>query len=420
MSDDQRVPTKVRTDTKEAGEATLSQTSERQESRIGFDDLKRQKVAIVHDWLNGMRGGELVFEGILDLFPGAEVFTLIYEPHKLSPRLREKLSKTKVHTTWLNWLPFTRQYYRHLLPLLPFAVQSLDVYPFDLVISSSHCVAKGVRKHPRAFHISYVHAPMRYMWSKFEDYFGAGRVEPWIRFVAQVVRPFLQAWDRWASRPERVDTIVANSQFIAGEILEAYGRESKVVYPFAALERFQKPRVAGSHYLMVGAFAPYKRTDLAIRAFARLGLPLKIVGQGQDEAMLRQLVKELNAHNIEFLGSPSNEQIEDLYRSCRAFVFPGEEDFGITPLEAMASGAPVIAFQSGGACETVTPSTGVWFKPQTVEALVEAIMDVETGRKRFEESEIRARAAHFNQKRFEVEFLAQVPENYLSLAKRPR
>lgn len=367
-----------------------------------------------------MRGGELVFEAILELFPGAEVFTLIYEPHKLSPRLREKLSATRVHTSWMNAFSITRRYYRHLLPVLPFAVQSLDVYPFDLVISSSHCVAKGVKKHPNAFHLSYVHAPMRYMWSKFEDYFGDGRVSLWVRAVAIAVRPFLQAWDRWTSRIERVDRLISNSQFIAKEILHAYGRESKVVYPFAKLERFSKPRQVGNYYLMVGAFAPYKRTDLAIRAFARLGLPLKIVGSGQDEDKLRALAQELHAQNIEFLGSPSNEQIEELYRGCRAFVFPGEEDFGITPLEAMASGAPVIAFQSGGACETVTAKTGVWFQPQTVEALADAIMDVESGRKSFSAEECRERAAHFNRTRFEAEFLAQVPENYLSRLKMPR
>lgn len=371
-------------------------------------ELASQKTAIVHDWLNGMRGGEIVFEALIDLFPAADVFTLIFEPEKLHPRLQQKLRMRDVHTSWLNRFAITRKYYRQLLPILPIAVRSLDVYPYDLIISSSHCVAKGVRKHPGARHVSYVHAPMRYMWSKFEDYFGPGRTNLLFRIVAKLVRPFLRLWDRATSRPERVDQIIANSKFIASEIEQFYGRRADVVYPFARLERFSRPRNIGGAYLMVGAFAPYKRTDIAIEAFARLGLPLKIVGDGQDQQKLIALRDRLGARNIEFLGNPSNEQIESLYASCRAFIFPGEEDFGITPLEAMASGAPVIAYGSGGACETVTNKTGILFTPQTVEALSDAVMDVESGRRKFDPEECRARAAYFSEARFKKEILSEL------------
>ncbi len=366
------------------------------------------KVAIVHDWLNGMRGGEIVFEALLDLYPDADVYTLIYEPRKLSTRLQEKLSRTRVHTSFLNVLKLTRKFYRQLLPILPFAIRSFDLYPYDLVISSSHCVAKGVKKHPGASHVSYIHAPMRYMWDRFDDYFGKGRISPLIRLVALLCRPFLRAWDRRTAQADRIDLLLSNSDFIGQEIERHYGRPARTLYPFAKLERFQRPRQVGNYYLMVGAFAPYKMTDQAIEAFARLSLPLRIVGSGQDEARLFALRDRLHARNIEFVKNPDNEKIERLYSECKAFIFPGKEDFGITPLEAMASGAPVIAFGEGGACETVTPATGVLYHPQTVEALMEAVLEIETGRRYFQEQNCRKRADFFTEARFKAEFQAVV------------
>jgi glycosyltransferase involved in cell wall biosynthesis len=362
-----------------------------------------------------MRGGEIVFEAILDLFPTADVFTLIYEPRKLSHDLREKLSHHRVRASWLNHLVFTRENYRQLLPLLPFAIRSFDVSAYDLVISSSHCVAKGVKKRKDAYHLSYVHAPMRYMWDRFEDYFGRGRMNPLVRFVALFLRPFLQFWDRRTSQKDRVDQFVANSNFIGEQIHRCYGRDAITIYPFANLERFSKPKQPGSFYLMVGAFAPYKRTDLAIEAFARLGLPLKIVGQGQDEATLQDLKEKLQASNIQFIKRPSNSEIEVLYSECKAFVFPGKEDFGITPLEAMASGAPVIAFAEGGACETVTPQTGILFEPQSIDALVDAVMEIETGRKYFDPKASISRAHFFKKSRFHAEFSSVLPKRFHSL-----
>jgi len=366
------------------------------------------RVAIVHDWLNGMRGGEIVFEALLDLYPDADVYTLIYEPRKLSPRLQDKLSRTRVHASFLNVLKFTRKFYRQLLPILPFAIRGFDLYPYDLVISSSHCVAKGVKKHPDASHISYIHAPMRYMWDRFDDYFGKGRISPMIRLVALLCRPFLRAWDRRTAQADRIDVLLSNSDFIGKEIERNYGRPAKTLYPFAKLERFRRPRQVGNFYLMVGAFAPYKMTDQAIEAFARLSLPLRIVGSGQDEARLFTLRDRLHARNIEFVKKPDNEKIERLYSECKAFVFPGKEDFGITPLEAMASGAPVIAYGEGGACETVTPATGILYRPQTVEALMEAVLEIETGRRYFQEQNCRKRADFFTEARFKAEFQAVV------------
>lgn len=361
------------------------------------------RVAVIHDWLTGMRGGEYVLEAILDLVPNAEIFTLIHSKGHVSKKIEERV----IHTSALQGIPGISKYYRHFLPIMPLLIEQFDLSQFDLILSSSHCVAKGVKKAPHAKHLSYVHAPMRYIWDRFDDYFGSGRASLWVRVAALLVRPFLKAWDKRVSQKDRVDLLVANSQFIKNAMERAYQRNDiQVVYPFADMTRFLAPRIPGNRYLMVGAFAPNKRVDLAIEAFNQLGLPLDIVGSGQDEARL----KKIAGPTVVFLGNLSNREIEKLYSTCRAFVFPGEEDFGITPLEAMAAGAPVIAYASGGATETVTSKTGILFKPQTQAALVSALEHLE----RFgppSEQDCRARAALFSRENFSKqlgEHLAQL------------
>ena len=356
------------------------------------------RIALVHDWLTGMRGGEYVLEAIAELLPQSELFTLLYVPGKVSPTL----SALKRHTSGLQKVPGAATKYRHFLPLMPSLIESFDLSGFDLIVSSSHCVAKGIRKPKDAVHISYVHAPMRYIWDRYDEYFGPGQSSLPVRIAARLVRRRLQDWDRRSSSPERIDQLIANSHFIAQQIEAAYGRKSLVIHPFAQLDRFHHPRTVGHHYLIVTAFAPYKRIDLAIEAFNELKLPLLIVGSGQNEAKL----KALAGPQIEFLGALSNAAIADLYARCKAFIFPGVEDFGITPIEAMAAGAPVIALQEGGATETVTEKTGVFFSPQTVEALKEAILKIETGQVKIQASDCRARAQTFTRERFKSE-LAQ-------------
>jgi glycosyltransferase involved in cell wall biosynthesis len=347
-----------------------------------------------------MRGGEYVLEAVAELFPDAELFTLIAFPDKVSPRL----AALPRHTSALQKIPGIGRKYRKFLPLFPSLIESFDLEGFDLIISTSHCVAKGIRKPPGSVHVSYIFAPMRYIWDRYEDYFGPGRSSLSVRLAAKIFRKRLQKWDRKTGSMERIDHVIALSRYIAGQIEEHYGRPAEVIYPFANLERFSAPRQPGKSYLIVSAFAPYKRIDLAIDAFNELGLPLLIVGEGQDEKNLRAKA----GPQIEFLGALSNAAIADLYAKCRAFVFPGHEDFGITPVEAMAAGAPVIAYGAGGVAETVTEKTGLFFPEQTVPSLVAAVRRFESGSVKFSEEDCRQRAAVFTKDRFKRELLSSV------------
>jgi glycosyltransferase involved in cell wall biosynthesis len=385
---------------------------------IGSQPRSSVRVALVHDWLTGMRGGEYVLEAIAELFSDPEIFTLLRVPDAIDGRI----SHLKCRTAWLQRVPSASRYYRHFLPFMPQMIESFDLTGFDLVVSSSHCVAKGVRKPPGSVHVSYVHAPMRYMWDRFEDYFGPDRASLPVRLAARAIRPYLRRWDRSVTTVERVNRLIANSQFVAERIRNAYGRDATVVYPFADLSRFDRPRAPGAFYLMVGAFAPNKRVDLAVEAFNRLKLPLLIVGGGQDEARLRAVA----GPTVKFLGCLSNAEIDVLYSTARAFVFPGVEDFGITPLEAVASGLPVIAYAAGGALETVVEGeSGLLFHEPTVEALMRTVERVETGQAVFDEARARARARLFTKQRFKDRMLQEIrtawreagkPDSLLDLA----
>ncbi|MGO9832048.1 MAG: glycosyltransferase [Myxococcaceae bacterium] len=351
------------------------------------------RVALVHDWLVGRRGGEAVLEALVRLFPEAEVFTLLHQPGSVGPTIEAR----PIHVSPLQRVPGVFRHYRSLLPLMPWAVGQLDVRGFDFVLSSSHCVAKGVRVPTGTPHLAYVHAPMRYMWHLFEEYFGPGRASWPVRVGARALRPTLQAWDKaTAAAP---DVLLANSQHVAARIKEDWGRPAAVVYPPVDVERFATGPLgtgAGGYFLWVGALAPYKRLDVALEAFRRLGAPLWVAGEGPDARRLRHA----RPPSVRWLGPVADAQLPALYRGARALVFPGEEDFGIVPLEAMASGRPVLALGRGGALETVTGETGLFFQEATPEALLAALQRFEAFEKGFRPEAARQRALLFGPEPF--------------------
>lgn len=366
------------------------------------------KVALVHDWLVSMRGGERVFEAFCELYPDADVFTLVHVPGSCSPAIE----RMRIHPSFIDRLPFGRERYRHYLPLFPHAIESFDLTGFDLVLSSSHCVAKGVVAPTAALHVSYVHTPMRYLWDQYPEYFGPGRAGLAVRAAMRVASTPLRTWDEASAN--RVDLYLANSFNVAARIEKRYRRSAEVVHPPVDLARFS-PRPAAEvedFYLMVTAFAPYKKIDVAIEAFRQGGRRLKIVGSGQEEGRIRALVAGAGGR-VELLGALPDRQVADLYSRCRALVFPGEEDAGITPLEAQAAGRPVIALARGGALETVVglqePSpTGVFFDEPTVPSLLGALDRFEREASRFDPAAARRNAARFDRAHFKTRIAAAV------------
>jgi glycosyltransferase involved in cell wall biosynthesis len=358
------------------------------------------KVALVHDWLTNMRGGEKCLEVFCEIFPDADLYTLVYAPDSVSATIR----RMKIHTSWVNRIPWIRRTYRYYLPLFPRIIEGFDLRDYDLVLSSSHCVAKGVRAND-ALHIAYIYAPMRYVWDQHDAYFGSDG-SPLGRIGMATFRRYLQNWDIRSS--QSVDYFVADSQNIAAKIRKLYGREAVVIYPPVETERFFVRERPDAYYLVVSALVPYKKIDLAIQAFNALKLPLKIAGDGP----LRKVLETTAASNIEFLGWVDDARLAELYAGCQALVFPGEEDFGIVPLEAQASGRPVIAFNRGGLLETVIGfddsssqqcPTGLFFSEQHAESLIAAVELYQKSRNKFRPDRIRQHAAKFSRERFKQE-----------------
>jgi glycosyltransferase involved in cell wall biosynthesis len=356
------------------------------------------RVAIVHDWLITTRGGEKCLEAFCELFPRAHIYTLIYLPSRVS----DLIKSMKICASRLNDIPGIERVYRYWLPLFPRIIESFDLRNYDLIVSSSHCVAKGVFPH-RALHIAYVHAPMRYVWDMHDAYF-SHTASLLARLGMSVWRRRLQRWDVAAS--ERVDYFLANSRNVAAKIQRLYGRQATVIHPPVDLKKFSLGGGQEPYYLIVSALVPYKRIDIAIRAFNEMRLPLKVVGEGP----LRSRLERSAGSNVEFLGWVDDSVLAALYGSCQALIFPGEEDFGIVPLEAQASGRPIIAYEKGGVLETVIPvtadtesgssPTGIFFSEQTPEALGRAVELYQRMRSRFDPKKIRDHAAQFSGQRF--------------------
>jgi glycosyltransferase involved in cell wall biosynthesis len=368
------------------------------------------RVALVHDWLTGMRGGERCLEVFCELFPEAPVFTLLHVPGSVSPLIERR----RIVTSFVQRLPAAATRYRHYLPLFPAAVRGLSLRGYDLILSLSHCAAKAVRVPPGALHLCYCFTPMRYVWDLEEDYArGAG----WLTRLA--LPPVATALRRWDRRTGGVDAFVAISHHIAARIRRVYGREAEVIHPPVDLGRFRITEAIDDYYLVVSALVPYKRVDLAVAAATRLGRRLLVVGTGPEEARLRGLA----GPGVTFLGWRPDAEVAALYARCRAVLFPAVEDFGIVPLEAAAAGRPTIALARGGVLETMIglgagaePPTAVFFEEPTVEALAGAITTFEASAGRFDPLALRARAAGFDRSRFARRLREYVTERWSHFA----
>jgi glycosyltransferase involved in cell wall biosynthesis len=363
------------------------------------------KVALVHDWLTGMRGGEKVLDVLCARFPDADLFTLIHVPGSVSSRIE----RMRIHTSALQRLPGIRHYYRECLPIFPLLVERFDLDRFDLVISTSHCVAKAAKSRRNAVHVCYCLTPMRYAWDQFDAYFGPQRLGRPASAAMRVVMRRMARWDReTASRPNRY---VAISHYVAGRIRRYYNREATVVYPPVDTDFF-RPGAAGleRYALVVSALVPYKRIDLAIDACRTAHVPLKVVGVGPDRGALeRQAADARSDTPIEFLGHCSDEEIRSLYRDAAVVLLPGEEDFGIVPLEAQACGRPVVAYARGGALETVIEGrTGFLVQEPTAAAFADAIHRAIDHP--FDAAAIRRHAERFGRQRFDDEIGAIIDE----------
>lgn len=347
------------------------------------------RVAFVHDWLTGMRGGEKVLDALLEVYPDADVFTLVHLPGQVSPAIERR----PIHQAFVGRLPGAGRLYRHLLPSFPIAVETFDLDRFDLVVSTSHCAAKSAVPPPGVRHLCYCHSPMRYAWDQYEAYFGWHRLGP----GTLVMRPVMRALARWdAATACRPDRYVANSQHVARRIARYYNRQSAVVHPPVDVGFYEPAPVRRTHgFLVVSALVPYKRIDVAVDACARVGAPLTIVGQGPEAAALRRRASA----DVTFLGPRTDEEIRQLYRQARAVLLPGEEDFGIVPVEAQACGTPVVALARGGALETVVHGqTGLLVESPAVEAFAEALASLDGVT--FDPAVIRSQAEAFGRERF--------------------
>jgi len=374
-------------------------------------------VALVHDWLTGMRGGEKVLEAIAELYPDATIHTLLHVKGSVS----ETIERHPERRSFVQWLPSSARHYRQYLPLFPTAIEQFDFDGCDLVISTSHCAAKSVVVPGRTPHICYCHSPMRYAWDQFDSYFGPDQVG---RVRSGLLKPVLARLARWdRDTAGRVDRYVANSHYVAGRIRRYYNRGSTVVYPPVDTEFYRpEPAVGPEAFLLaVSALVPYKRLDVAIGAAAAARVPLTIVGRGPEEPRLRALAAS-SGGDVTFTGWLDDEQIRDLYRRCRAVVMPGVEDFGMVPVEAQACGRPVVALGEGGALDSVLDGvTGILVREQSVAAFAGAFHDAAS--RDFDTAAIRRHAESFGRLRFQQEFqnvVDDIDREYRSPKQDPR
>jgi glycosyltransferase involved in cell wall biosynthesis len=362
------------------------------------------KVALIHYWLTSWRGGEAVLSAIAQLYPGADIFAHVVD----QDLIEDHFPGRNVRTTFIDSLPWSRRLYQKYLPLMPLALEALDLREYDLIISSEAGPAKGVITRPESVHVCYCHSPMRYAWDMYHEY--RARSPALTRFMMSPVMHYMRMWDQLSA--QRVDQFVANSRFVATRIHKYYGRDAVVIPPPVDVESFHALEAHDDYFLWVGQLVPYKRPDLMVESFNRLKLPLRVIGEGPELATL----KKRAGLNIKFLGRQPLDVVVEHYARCRALVFPGTEDFGIVPVEAMASGRPVIAYARGGALDTVIPDvTGVLFPDQTVAGLTAAVERFQSIEAVFDPAKLVTHAAQFSKPHFQRSF-RQLVDSCLKLA----
>ena len=365
-----------------------------------------KKIAIIHDWLVVYAGAEKVLEAILDIYPDADVFSTV---DFISDEDRGFLKNKRVNTSFIQKLPFAKRKYRTYLPLMPLAIEQFDLSSYDLVISSSHAVAKGVITGPDQLHISYVHSPIRYAWDLQHQYLRESNLDSGLKgWIAKYLLHRIRKWD--VGTANRVDSFIANSSFIARRIAKVYRRDSIVIHPPVSLDDFSLCSEKSDFYLTASRMVPYKKIDLIIEAFKLMPKKrLKVIGDGPDFGKLKSLAEGYS--NIELLGYQSFSVLKDSMQKARAFVFAAEEDFGIIPVEAMACGTPVIAFGKGGILDTVVhKKTGILFNEQTKESLVSAVSEFE--KNHFSKEEIRNHASRFSENEFQSKIEKYIQKEY--------
>ena len=362
--------------------------------------------ALVHDWFKDFGGAEKCVESFTNIWDDFDIYSLI---DFLNDENRKIILKgKKANTSFIQNLPKAKEKYRNYLPLFPLAIEQFDLSGYDLILSSSHAVAKGVLTHSNQLHISYVHTPIRYAWDLYHQYLKESKLESGIKgYIAKYFLHKIRIWD--ISTVNRVDYYIANSNYIAKRIKKIYGKESKVIYPPVDVEKFKLCEKKEEFYLTASRMVPYKKIDLIVEAFSKTNKKLVVIGTGPD----MEKIKAKAGKNIELMGYQSDEVMIDMMQKAKAFVFAAEEDFGITPVEAQACGTPVICLGKGGTKETVLDMvTGVYFMEQTVEALLEAIQKYEKNLDIFNPKTIRDNALKFSRERFETEIKTFVEEKY--------
>jgi glycosyltransferase involved in cell wall biosynthesis len=381
-----------------------------------MSNLENTRIAIVHEWFVNYAGSERVVEQILNLFPHADLFAVV---DFLDDSKRGFIQNKKVTTTFIQNLPFAKIKFRQYLPLMPLAIEQIDLSAYDLIISSSHAVAKGVLTSPNQLHISYVHSPIRYAWDLQHQYLQESNLEKGFKsWIARWILHQIRLWDYRTANG--VDLFIANSQFIARRIQKVYRRDAEVIYPPVDLQNYSLQEQKQNFYLTASRLVPYKRIDLIVEAFAGLGdRQLIVIGDGEQMAKIRAKA----GRNVKFLGHREPEELREYMQNAKAFVFAAEEDFGITPVEAQACGTPVIAYGRGGVKESVIGldsdrPTGVFFGSQTVESIRGAIIEFENLGDRISPIVCRDNAMRFSTERFQREFLffvKQAWENHSAL-----